>query len=92
MENPPERHVRRASTMAFLDQWRTPSSCIVHIIHTAISLLLQMFCSQNLVSAFPETKNQGIPELTREACLAYCAPDDAVVCDAVEGWEHASSQ
>jgi len=30
--------------------------------------------SQNLVSAFPETKNQGIPELTCAAFLAYGAP------------------
>jgi hypothetical protein len=60
--------------MAFLYQLLTPSSCIVHIIHTSISLLLHGFCSQNLVSAFPETKNQGIPELTCDAFLAYGAP------------------
>jgi hypothetical protein len=35
----PARHARRVSTMAFLYQLLTPHSCIVYILHTAISLV-----------------------------------------------------
>jgi hypothetical protein len=49
----------------------SPFSGLYHASPPRASLLVW---SHNLVSAFPDEKNQGIPDLTRDAFPAYLLP------------------
>src|SRR3982750_4420666 len=49
------------------------------MIHPRIPLSARDVLSTNLASAFPDTKNQAIPALTRVDSLAYPAPGPGIV-------------